>query len=614
MALLWEGTDAGAVATARVLGQRLVQDDDTWQVVLSKEGLSILLAPSPFACYAAHSLGNLGSVLGVVFNRDDPDRNSARTPSPFFRDLESEKIVASGGRRLVENYWGRYVAFLCDPAGAWKKVLRDPVGDILCYRVRVRGVDVYFSCLPDFMKLQSLPLTVNWSHLGLRVITGNAWADESALNEIESVHPGECVEHRGTRASREYYWHPFEIAHREIVNGSPLERFDTAAAEVRATAKACASAWASLHARAIHVLSGGLDSSIVLSCIAAAPTSPRLLCLNFRTRDADSDERFYARLIAAHSGVELAEIERRPIFDFEALSQSIPLVGPVCTVMRGLEVQPWVARFAQTQGATAVFSGDGGDLLFFRGWPQLTVIDYAHCHGLRLELIRQALGAAFPSQLSVRRLLIDAVKYGVLRRPWSLTPFIFEHYRLITDDIVHRARQTDFLNPWNTPTGSLPPGKRLHAFSASRPCVFRDPQIGRAALDFINPLMSQPLLELCLRIPTWLHAAHGKDRAIARAAFAPDLPPEIVQRTWKGAADRHLRDMLVNNITKVRELLLQGELIKAGILDPKRTTRALSLTPTREASHVAEIFNYLSTEAWLRQSREWQSIHQTCVI
>lgn len=603
VALLWESSDAGSRSTAEMLSHRLLTDSQGWQSVVSQAGLSILVLRSPFGCYAAHSLGRGGSVLGVVFDRSDPERSSARAPGGFFSDVESERIVRSGGRRLVESYWGRYVAFLCDPSGPEKRVLRDPVGDILCYRARVRELDVYFSFLPDFLTLRALPLSVNRGHLGVRVITGNAWAEESALNEIECVQPGQCIEHVGNRVSRKYYWHPLEIA------GLPaIEEQGTAATEVRSTAKACANAWASLHPDAIHILSGGLDSSIVLSCIAAAPSRPRMACLNFRTRDPDSDERVYARLVAARSGVELEEIERQSALDIEALFKSIPIVGPVCTVMRGLEVQPLVAHFAQVRGATAVFSGDGGDMVFFRGWPQLAVIDYAHCHGLRLELVRQALGAAYPAQLSVGRLLVDAVKHGVLGRPWSLTPFIFDHYRLITDEVVQSARQVDFLNPWNAPAGSLPPGKRLHAFSVSRPSLFRDPLPGTAALDFINPLMCQPLLELCLRIPTYLHAACGSDRAVARAAFAADLPAEVVQRTWKGSADRHLRDMLVNNIVKIRELLLDGELVKEGILDRKRLAGALSLAPTRDASHVTEIFGYLSTEVWLQQAREWHSI------
>jgi asparagine synthase (glutamine-hydrolysing) len=546
VALLWDGSDSGAAQTARVLSQRL--GGPGWQTALSRPGASVLLT-SPFACYAAHALGEWGVVLGVVFDRSDPHRSSARARGDFFAEEESTRIVRTGGRRLVENYWGRYVAFLCEPTGAWKKALRDPVGDFLCYRASVRGVSVYFSELSDFLQLRALPLTVDWGHLGVRVITGNAWAEESALKEIECVHPGECIEHAGSRITREYYWHPFAVAERPAI-----ERHDTAATEVRSTAKACAAAWAALHEDSIHILSGGLDSSIVLSCIASVHPRPRVACVNFRTRDPDSDERSYARLIATHSGTELAELERQPLLDLEDLFRSIPIVGPVCTVMRGLEVQPLVTRFAQARGATAVYSGDGGDIIFFRGWPQLAVIDYAHQHGLRPELVRHALGAAFPAQLSVGRLLLDAVKHGILRRPWSLTPLIFDHYRLVSDDVMNSVRQRDFLNPWNCPTGSLAPGKLLHAFSVSRPYLFRDPLPGAASLDFINPLMSQPLLELCLRIPTWLHAANGKDRVIARAAFEADLPRQIVQRTWKGSAERHLRDMLMAHIPKIREL------------------------------------------------------------
>jgi hypothetical protein len=39
--------------------------------------------------------------------------------------------------------------------------------------------------------------------------------------------------------------------------------------------------------------------------------------------------------------------------------------------------------------------------------------------------------------------------------------------------------------------------------------------------------------------------------------------------------------MLVNNILRIREVLLDGYLIKERILDRKRLTGALSLTPTQ---------------------------------
>jgi asparagine synthase (glutamine-hydrolysing) len=562
---------------------------------MSQPGLSLYLLPGPSKCYAAHPLGERGGqVLGLLFDRQNAQRSSVGAER-FFSADETREIEASRGRYLVERYWGRYVAFLCDAntSGIW--VLRDPIGDIRCYAARLPGISIYFSSLADFLQLKAARLTVNWEHMRLRVITGNAWAEESALNEIECVHAGECIEHRGTQISRQYYWHPFTVA--RLPQIEPLEN---AAAQLRSTTRACLDAWASLYPNAVHLLSGGLDSSIVLGALAAAPAKMTVTCLNFRTRDMDSDERRYARLATARAGCELVELERKPSVALEQIFQCDPSVGPTSLVMRGLEVQPLVVQCAESRQAPVVFAGDGGDIVFFRGWPQLAVIDYAQCRGLHRPLMQLALGASGPTQLSVWQLLYDAVVYGALRRPWDIRNLMFEHYRLVTDEVIASARSgPDFLNPWGLPDVELPPGKRLHAFSLSRPLLFRDPFSSHNTLDFINPLISQPLVELCLRIPTYVHAAGGTDRAVARAAFASDLPPEILARTWKGAADRHLQDMLDTHLGLVREVLLDGALVRAGILDRRRLEHALAATPVRSRSHPTEVFGYFCTEAWL---------------
>jgi asparagine synthase (glutamine-hydrolysing) len=269
-------------------------------------------------------------------------------------------------------------------------------------------------------------------------------------------------------------------------------------------------------------------------------------------------------------------------------------------VMRGMEVQPLVAQFAEERDATAVFSGDGGDMLFFHGWPQLAVIDYAYDKGLDTHLLKLACAAALPAQRSVWRLICDAALYGVLGRRWDVREVLFEHYRLLSRDVVEAAwGDLDFLNPWNAPAEGIPPGKKVHAFSTTRPALFRDPLASQPQLDIINPLVCQPVVELCLRIPTWIHAAGGRDRAVERDAFAGDLPTEIVSRTWKGGADQHQDAMLASNIRLVRELLLDGELVKRGILDRKRVEACLSGALTRHKAHATEVFGYFCTEAWL---------------
>jgi asparagine synthase (glutamine-hydrolysing) len=454
---------------------------------------------------------------------------------------------------------------------------------------------VYFSSLPDFVHMNSLRLSVNWRHIATRAITGNAWADESALNEVETVRPGECFEH-GPRPSRQQYWNPYAIA-----ESDPIEDMQIAAAEVRAVTRSCLHAWASIHQNSVHVLSGGLDSSIVLGCLADAPSRPRISCLNFRTQDPDSDEREYARLAAARAGCELTEQERPTWHAVERILDCIPTVGPASVIMRGLEVQPLVNRFAEARGATALFSGDGGDMLFFHGWPQLAVIDYAHQKGGPAKLFKFACDTALPAQLSIWRLLSDAISHGVLHRKWNIQKIVFDHYRLITDDAAASAlNDIDLLNPWKLPVGDIPPGKMLHTFISTRPCLFRDPMTRQPRIDVVNPLVSQPVVETCLRIPTYIHAAGGLDRAIARSAFAPDLPREIALRTWKGAADGHLQAMLSGNIGFVRELLMDGALVKQNILDRAKLEECLSGRPSRDGTHATEVFGYVCTEAWLR--------------
>jgi asparagine synthase (glutamine-hydrolysing) len=598
VAFLWDRACDDARMMTEALGQRLKESSPKWAQVLLNPGLSLFVFESPFTCYRPHLLDNgCGAVLGVLFDRRHPQLKSAR-PNGFFDSKATRAIVRSGGRDLIEKYWGRYIAFLDDSLENVRTVLRDPIGDIQCYHAQVGGIHLYFSSIRDFLHLGLQRPTVNWEHLALRVITGDAWADESALNEIECIRPGERVGHNGERIWREYYWHPFIPARLPWT-----QEMDATAAELRATIRSCTSAWASLHTNALHVLSGGLDSSIVLSCLAATPARERVVCLNFRTLDTDSDERSYARLATDRARCELVEIEREPRVELERIFDCEPTTGPQHVVMRGLEVQPLISLAARERNATAVFSGDGGDIVFFRGWPELAVVDYARHRGIGAGWVRHAYGAALPSQLSVWHLLGNAVRYGTLRRPWDIWKLVFKNYRLVTAEVVRSARKDlDFLNPWNVPVADIPPGKLLHAFGATRPSLFRNPLTTTGPqLDFINPLVCQPVVELCLRIPTYLHAQEGKDRAVARAAFASDLPREIVTRVWKGTADRHLQELLARNLKLVREVLLDGGLVKARIVDRKRLEKAISPGSLGSVSHATEVFGYFCAEAWLRQ-------------
>lgn len=93
------------------------------------------------------------------------------------------------------------------------------------------------------------------------------------------------------------------------------------------------------------------------------------------------------------------------------------------------------------------------------------------------------------------------------------------------------------------------------------PVGYYDPFERAAAPEGVRPQFSQPLVELCLRLPTYLLTRGGRGRALARRAFASELPPEISNRRSKGGTEEFLKAVLDGNRDYVRGLLLDAGLL-----------------------------------------------------
>jgi asparagine synthase (glutamine-hydrolysing) len=114
--------------------------------------------------------------------------------------------------------------------------------------------------------------------------------------------------------------------------------------------------------------------------------------------------------------------------------------------------------------------------------------------------------------------------------------------------------------------------------------------------------MSQPLIELCLQIPSYVWIAGGRDRAIARRAFMRALPPQIVRRQGKGAIDQHNLAICDANESYLRETLLNGVLVREGLLDRARLESYLAHGASRAGFEYNDVLrHHLCTEAWLRR-------------
>ena len=123
----------------------------------------------------------------------------------------------------------------------------------------------------------------------------------------------------------------------------------------------------------------------------------------------------------------------------------------------------------------------------------------------------------------------------------------------------------------------------------------------QAPLEMINPLLSQPVVELCLSIPSWKWIKGGRDRAVARQAFSNMLPDAIVTRRTKGGPSAFYRQIVEHYRDAMRERLLGGELARRGIVD-RVAVEAFFASPIDEQGHAyVRVLDLSDAEAWVTQ-------------
>ena len=591
VALLWNPADPASSGTAAHFAQRLQHDLPGWTQVLSKEGLTVFVAGEGRGACKAYPLGD-GVVLGTLFRLRDTIEGR------FDLDLDSDHcaaILESGGRKLIDDYWGRYVAFLYDARSEETLIVRDPTGGMPCLWVDSNAVRICCSLFEDCLQLAPHRFSINWATVAIRLSVALLHREQCELNEVSELRAGECIRIGKNSSSRSFYWNPVDVARRGRIEDPSL-----ATAEILRTTRMCVHAWGSRYRGIIHYLSGGLDSAIVLAALGSAALRTPVCALNYYSPGADGDERPFARAAAHRFGCELVEQERSTSVDLRGILSARRTSAPRSLYVR-LEASQHEARMASSTGFDGIFTGDGGDTLFFRSPAALAAVDYVCDHGLAPRALEVGFNAACLDEVSFWTIMRDMWRYGIRRRRRHSLVERRSDWGAISAEVVEAVtRRGDFVHPWFRNGDALPPGKLSQAFLLSFASDFDDPLGNDDQPEHACPLLSQPLVELCLRIPTYVLAPGPQDRMLARRAFAADLPGQILYRPTKGGMALHVKDVLDNNRPFLNEFLLDGVLVSQRLLDRKKLVEALSSAPTRGKYWAPELFEYVGIEGWAR--------------
>lgn len=600
VALEWNPQDATAAAFAQSLKIRCRCTFPDWHTALDTEGLYVACTGRSAISTAVPLRNNSGVVLGGIFKRSQTADDAAQASALEFDSAESRRLLQTQGKHLIDSYWGPYIALLACGNSATRWIVRSPTCVLPCMWTGQSGVNVFFSRMEDCMALQVKRFSINWKFVGAYVACIQPQSGETGINEVRELHLAQCMHRRREETNFSLYWNPCAISQTDIVDDAR-----EAAALLRRTTRACVFAWAARTNRAMLTLSGGIDSSIALSCLSAAPTRLDLTCLHHYSVGAGDDERYFARLSAERAGRALIERQRDPNVRLEELFEMPRTARPAVTFPR-LERDRIEARIAREHGIDTIFSGNLGDVLFHFSPASGGAEEYLQRHGAGWRLFQTALDAAQLDRVTVWTILRNAFRdrLAARRRSYWIHPvYSGRGHRGMTRDIANAFTTdrdlTPYIHPWMKQTRGMPLGKLRQiaplTFDYYYDVLAETGEPERPAIFF-----SEPLVELCLRIPTYLHTKDGWDRAMARAAFREDLAPQIARRTTKGNGDHWVRELLARNVDFIRPLLLDGVMVREKILDRRQLEAAMPGRTTRSALPVSDLIEHVCTEVWAR--------------
>lgn len=492
--------------------------------------------------------------------------------------------------QLLDRAWGSY-AFIKLPNSGPVQVLRDPSATMPCYFVQpVRGFALLGSHVRDMMLYAGIRPQIRWPIVARHVRLPQYRDTETALEGVMEVLPGWAVSLPS--ASLAAHWSPWRFA-----SGRGFLRDVAQAVEqLRETVLLAHKAWGTQISHALVALSGGLDSSIV--CASLAHAGVRCSAVTLGSGTATGDEQHYANLVAGALDIPLTARNLTEVaVDIEA--PTAPYLPRPNGRLFWQSADRLLAESAHVVGADSHVHGGGGDNIFCYLQSVVPIVD-------RLLARRYGRGTASTFRDVCELTQTDAwtVARHTARRLFSAR----RQYRwsaadeLLGGEAIAIGRCV-FNHPWlDVPDNALP-GSAAHIALLLAIQNYLEGFPRELTSPVIAPLLSQPIVELCLRIPTWMWCADGVNRAVARRAFADLLPREILHRRSKGTPDGFSMAVFERDRLKIRSMLHDGLLAREGLIDLDALDALLLRDgPVRGAGY-SRALALCSTEAW---ARSWQ--------
>ena len=489
-------------------------------------------------------------------------------------------------RSLIAEGWGGYVGLVRRASSGLEAVFRDPSGvlDVLVWQV---GDLVVAASEPFEELLDAAPprLAIDQARLAAGLRDPTILAGQPALTGLLGVTPGGYRALGG--APEEMLWRPIDIVRRQgALDGSPQA--------LAACVDGVIAQLATPETLSLVEVSGGLDSAVVAAAVARTG-APVAQWLNYYIDVPAGDERPYARALGEHLGVTITEARKPPMaLDFAALARHADGARPGMRVLDTAYDLDLAERCVRL-GAGRIFTGLGGDTVFQQGGHGWLGADLCWRRVPGLRDIAPLTAIARRAKRSVWTVLRQT-----LTAQWGAGPAVPNPMDALLTDAARPLASAVAAHPWLRGLEGAPPVKREQILGLTQTLSIQGGSRRAAVARLVHPLLAQPVVEHCLALSCATLAPGGDDRGLARAAFVDRLAPSIYRRRSKGDFTSYYARMIGEGLEPLRALLLDGELVRRGLIDANRLDAHLSLETLIHLGPTREVLSLVVQELWVR--------------
>lgn len=526
-----------------------------------------------------HTEVQCGAVLGTIFSTGE-----ATPLSAISADVAAD-AMASDGEGLLNHIWGGYVAMTISPERGVVSVLRDPSGALPAYMVRRDRAWWIFSRIDVALRAGLVRPQLDWSAVGRMLAYPQLRGAQTGLRGISELLPGvrgtfEVGGHRRETLA----WSPWLHAARSAEFSCPT----AAALAVREAVERSVRGWSAASGSCVLELSGGLDSSIIACSLNPGA---KTTLINFHTPTMDGDERRYAEAVALAVGHRfVTELVRPEAVD---IRQARPGLHPRPAAQALLQpIDAALAKLGADERVGTYFSGLGGDNVFCALPTAGPAADALRAFGLGTHFFTAFDDLCRRHEATAWRALSLTLRKAFRPMPLLGMAPVFSY-------LTAHAPEDPPAHPWLNPPGDILPGKREHVASILVAMGFLDRYAHADQAPVRFPLLTQPVLEACLRVPTWMANAGGRNRAVARDAFKDRLPSEVFHRQSKGGLTGFMGQAFEANRSSLADQLVRGWLVTAELVDRSAVEASLA-KPAPNALEMARLLYLADVEAWAR--------------